>query len=154
MKTRKFLCLFVMALAVFALSGCGGGHDDSFVDGDTITTQSEDVTPTPTTSPDITQDVPTQTDSEDNTPSGDSEEADVTGESYTSSTALENALLVNGSTSTYTNITVIKTGDATGSSDGTSGYDWTGSNAAILAKGGANVTINGSSTTITSDAKG
>ena len=137
MKARKFLCLLVMALAVFALSGCGGGHDDNVVDGDTTTTQSEDVTP-----------------ETDNTPSGDSEETDVTGESYTSSTALENALLVNGSTSTYPNITVIKTGDATGSSDGTSGYDWTGSNAAILARGGANVTINGSGTTITSNAKG
>jgi hypothetical protein len=65
---------------------------------------------------------------------------------------MENALLVNGGTATYRNITVNKTGDATGSSDGTSGYDWTGTNAAILAKGGAVLTISGA--TINSDAVG
>ncbi len=92
--------------------------------------------------------------STDDTTSGDvtpTEDENVTGETYTSSTAFENALVVNGATSSYTNITVNKTGDASGQSEN---YDWYGTNAAILAKGGANVTISGASTTIHSNAVG
>ena len=110
--------------------------------------------PTPPTSGDTPPDVPTEsedvtpTESEDVTPT---ESEDVTGGTYTSTTALENALLINGSTNTYTNITVTKYGDASGQSEN---YDWYGTNAAILAKGGANVTISGSGTTISSNAVG
>ena len=86
---------------------------------------------------------PSTTDPTDPTDPTDSET--VTGETYTSSTAFENALLINGATSTYTNITVTKTGDASGQSEN---YDWYGTNAAVLAQGGANVTISGASTSI------
>ena len=141
----------------------------------TPTPTSPDVTPVvpdPPTSPDVVPDVPNTPASGDNPPdmpntpaSGDNqpsttsddvttpttEDETVTGETYTSSTAFENALLINGSTSTYTNITVNKTGDASGQSEN---YDWYGTNAAILAQGGANVTISGASTTIHSNAVG
>ena len=60
--------------------------------------------------------------------------------------------LTDGSSQTYTNETVSKTGDATGSSDGDSGYDWTGSNAAVFASGGSTLTITGG--TVTSKAVG
>ncbi len=212
---KKFLCLFVMALLVFALSGCGGSSHDDFplidvtpdptsqdVTPETpqapdITPTSPDVTPvvpdlpaspdiqpvpmpTPTTSqdvptpptppsttsPDVTPTTPTTptspdtpatptTDSPDVTPTTPTTDSpDVTGETYTSTEAMTNAIVADGTTETYTNITVTKYGDATGSSDGTGGYDWTGTNAAILAKGGANLTISGSGTTITTNAKG
>ena len=76
-----------------------------------------------------------------------------TGESYESTSANSNAIsLTDGTSATYSNITVTKTGDATGSSDGTSGYDWVGTNAAILASGGSKLTITGA--TITTNAKG
>ena len=141
----------------------------------TPTPTSPDVTPVvpdPPTSPDVVPDVPNTPASGDNPPdmpntpaSGDNqpsttsddvttpttEDETVTGETYTSSTAFENALLINGSTSTYTNITVNKTGDASGQSEN---YDWYGTNAAVLAQGGADVTISGSGTTIHSNAVG
>ena len=109
---------------------------------------------------DTPPDIPSGEDSGDNAPSdsgdsGDSstptESETVTGGTYTSSTAFENALLINGATSTYTNITVTKTGDASGQSEN---YDWYGTNAAILAQGGADVTISGANTSITTNAVG
>ncbi len=113
--------------------------------------------PTPPTSGDTTPTAPDTPASTDVTPTKSSDVTtptvteDVTGETYTSNTAFENALLINGATSTYTNITVTKTGDASGQSEN---YDWYGTNAAILAQGGANVTISGSGTTIYSKAVG
>ena len=77
----------------------------------------------------------------------------VTG-SYSSTTGGTHAVSLTSGTETYENITVTKTGDATGSSDGESGYDWTGSNAAVFAGGKAQMTITGSGTTITTDALG
>ena len=161
-----------------------------------VPTPSGDVEPFVPTSPDVTPDAPTSGDTQpdvptpptsgdtrpdmpdgpmsgdnppdapngptsgDNTPSTDdtdtedvtpTEDEDVTGGTYTSSTAFENALVVNGAKSSYKNITVNKTGDASGQSEN---YDWYGTNAAILAQGGANVTISGASTTIHSNAVG
>ena len=68
------------------------------------------------------------------------EDETVSDKTYTSTTAFENALMINGAASTYTDITVNKTGDASGQSEN---YDWYGTNAAVLAKGGATVTITG-----------
>ena len=70
----------------------------------------------------------------------DSDE-DIDGEELNSSTSDQNTILVDGSTSTLSNITVSKTGDSDGG-DNTSFY---GTNSAILAKSGANVTIKNAS---------
>ena len=73
----------------------------------------------------------------------------VDGESYTSSSSDENAVLLTGDiNSTMSNITVEKSGDSDGG-DNTSFY---GNNSAILAKGGANITIENSE--ISTDATG
>ena len=141
---KKYLCLLVLALFVFALSGCGGSSSSSSLGNDTTITN-----------PDTqTQDDDTQTDDEtqDDTPSTDEEEA--TSGEYSATGSGEHAISLPSGKATYSNITVNKTGDASGSSDGTGGYDWTGSNAAILASGGAVLTITGSSTKITTDAVG
>ncbi len=74
---------------------------------------------------------------------------EIDGEEYSSTTADENAVLVSGEiTATLTDINVSKTGDSDGG-DNTSFY---GTNSAIIAKGGANLTIK--NTTITTDATG
>ncbi len=74
---------------------------------------------------------------------------DLTEGTYISSTADENAISVSGNVkSTISGITVNKTGDSDGG-DNTSFY---GTNSAIIAKDGANVTI--SNATITTDATG
>lgn len=57
--------------------------------------------------------------------------------SYTSSSSDENAILVNGSTTSISNVKVTKTGDSDGR-DSTSFY---GTNSGILAKSGANLTL-------------
>lgn len=80
-----------------------------------------------------------QTSDDSNTTDDDSETT--TGETYTSTTASTHALSLTSGSASYSDITVTKTGDATGSSDGTSGYDWTGSNAAVFASGGGTLTI-------------
>ena len=64
-------------------------------------------------------------------------EEDITEGNYESSTADENAILISGVKSTISNVAVEKTGDSDGG-DNTSFY---GTNSAILAKDGANVTI-------------
>ena len=74
---------------------------------------------------------------------------DITSGEYESSTKDENAISVTGDvTSTISNVTVNKTGDSDGG-DNTSFY---GTNSAIIAKGGANLTIKNA--TITTDATG
>lgn len=74
---------------------------------------------------------------------------DLTDGEYKSTTKDENAISVSGSVkSTLSNITVNKTGDSDGG-DNTSFY---GTNSAIIAKGGANVTIKNAS--ITTNATG
>ena len=74
---------------------------------------------------------------------------DISSGEYKSTTADENVISVSGDvTSTLSNITVTKTGDSDGG-DNTSFY---GTNSAILAKGGANVTIKDA--TITTNATG
>lgn len=67
---------------------------------------------------------------------------------YTSTNKDENALLISGSTTEISNITVNKTGDSDGG-DSTSFYR---NNSAILAKDGANLTLN--NITVTTDATG
>lgn len=67
---------------------------------------------------------------------------------YSSSTADENAIIVSTGTTSLSNIEVTKTGDSS-SGDNTSFY---GTNSAILAKDGANLTI--SNANITTSAKG
>src|SRR5574344_929652 len=76
-------------------------------------------------------------------------DATIDGESYTSSTSDENAVLVNGKiTTVLSNINFSKTGDSDGG-DNTSFY---GINSAIIAKSGANLTI--SNATISTSATG
>ena len=74
---------------------------------------------------------------------------DITSGEYKSSSADENAISVSGDVkSTISGVTVSKTGDSEGG-DNTSFY---GTNSAIIAKSGANLTIKNA--TITTDAKG
>ena len=78
-----------------------------------------------------------------------SSDEDISGENFESTTKDENAILVSGNIkSTLSDIKVNKTGDSDGG-DNTSFY---GTNSAILAKGGANLTIKNA--TITTDATG
>ncbi len=72
----------------------------------------------------------------------------ITSGTYTSSNKDENAMLVNGTESNISGITVTKTGDSDGG-DSTSFY---GTNSAILAKSGANLTLK--NITVTTDATG
>ena len=69
------------------------------------------------------------------------------GQTYSSTTASENALLVSGGTVTLSNITVTKSGDSSGG-DSDNFY---GTNSAVLAKGGAKLTISGSKITSTAN---
>jgi len=66
---------------------------------------------------------------------------------FTATSAGEHAIELSNGTQTYDNPTVTKTGDVSGQNDD---YDWKGTNAAVLASGGAVLTINGG--TINSDA--
>ncbi len=65
-----------------------------------------------------------------------------TGQTYASSTAGENALLVSGGTSTLKDPSVTKSGSPDGSSDD---YDFYGANAAVLVYNGAELNIEGGS---------
>lgn len=77
------------------------------------------------------------------------EDKNIDGESFESTSSDENVISVTGNvTSTLSNITVNKTGDSDGG-DNTSFY---GTNSAVLAKGGANLTIKNA--TITTNATG
>ena len=77
-----------------------------------------------------------------------SEDTTITEGEYTSTTKDENAILVDSSNATISNVTVEKEGDSDGG-DTTSFY---GTNSAILAKGGANLTLN--NVTINTNATG
>ena len=66
------------------------------------------------------------------------------GQSYNSTTAGQNALLVSGGTSTLTSPVVTKSGSPSGSSDD---YDFYGANAAVLVYNGATLNIEGGSVT-------
>ncbi|MCR4588559.1 MAG: hypothetical protein K5682_09160 [Lachnospiraceae bacterium] len=68
--------------------------------------------------------------------------SDVSGTTYTSSTDEENAVLVDGNSVTLTNISVNKTGEASGDE-----ADFYGVNAAVLATNGATLTITDSEVT-------
>lgn len=76
------------------------------------------------------------------------EDTTITEGTYTSTTKDENAILVDSSNATISNVTVEKEGDSDGG-DTTSFY---GTNSAILAKGGANLTLN--NVTINTNATG
>ena len=139
-----------MALFVFAVAGCGGSSSNDNNVNDTPSeeqTQSENDTQTENEQTQPENDTQTENDT-------DTETEEISSESYSSEASMENAIVADAETVTYSNITVTKTGDASGSSDGTGGFDWTGTNAAILAKNGAKLTISGSGTKITSNAKG
>ena len=72
-------------------------------------------------------------------------DTETSGETYSSTTGSQNALLVNGGTSTLTNPTINKTGDSDGDDS-----DFYGTNAGVLVKegtlniNGGNITTNGS----------
>ncbi|MBR1602440.1 MAG: hypothetical protein IJ667_03265 [Synergistaceae bacterium] len=71
--------------------------------------------------------------------------------SYTSTQSMEHALeLIDGTAQSHADITVMKTGDASGSSSGSEYYDWYGGNAAVFASNQSNLTI--SNATITTNA--
>ena len=74
-----------------------------------------------------------------------SESVTTSGQTYSSTTALQNAILATAGTSTLTNPTVTKSGSPSGSSDD---YDFYGTNAAIVATGG---TLNISGGTVTTN---
>ena len=138
MKIRKFLCLLVIALAVFALlttGGCGSSSSNRGASSDDGTTEEQTQTETET-----------ETNTETET---DTETEEVSGESYSSTTAGTHALELTSGSASYSNITVNKTGDV---SDKDDDYDWKGTNAAVFASGGGTLTITGSSTSITSNA--
>ena len=59
---------------------------------------------------------------------------------YSATEAGEHAIELTNGTQTYSNPTVTKIGDVSGQNDD---YDWKGTNAAVLASGGAVLTING-----------
>ena len=67
---------------------------------------------------------------------------------YSATTSGTHAIEADGTTDTYTNPTVTKTGDVSGQDDD---YDWVGTNAAVWAGNGAVLTITGG--TINSNAK-
>ena len=122
----------------------GGNDNTDITSGDNVPDKptSGDNVPDKPTSDDqsgTTSDDQTSDDNTDTT--SDDQSGTTTGETYTSTTASTHALSLTSGSATYSNITVTKTGDATGSSDGTSGYDWTGSNAAVFASGGGTLTI-------------
>ena len=131
MKSGKFLIIvMLLAFTVFALSGCGGSGGGQQLGY----------------SPDQTQN---QTDNNTDNQTDENTDNNTTGESYSATTAGEHAISLSSGSATYSNITVTKTGDVSGRDDD---YDWKGTNAAILASGGAVLTINGSSTKITTNA--
>ena len=77
------------------------------------------------------------------------EDSEISGENFESTTSDENSVLINGDADVSLSDSVInKTGDSDGG-DNTSFY---GTNSAILAKGGANLTLK--NITVTTDAKG
>jgi len=71
----------------------------------------------------------------------------LSGQSYSSTTGGQNALLVSGGSSILKNVTVTKTGSPSGSSDN---YDFYGMNAAVLVYNGAKLDISGG--TVSTDA--
>lgn len=181
-KSKFWAFIVVMSLIVFASinSGCGGSSSGPInYNGNTITsgdqsgnnngnTTSNDQTGNNTnnnnggntnnapTSNDQSGNTNTNTNNNNNTTSNDqsgntnTNDNTTTGDPYSATTAGAHAIELTSGTATYNNITVTKTGDVSGQDDD---YDWKGTNAAILASGGAVLTITGSSTTITTNAK-
>ena len=68
---------------------------------------------------------------------------------YSATSSGQHAIELSSGSATYENATVTKTGDVSGQSDN---YNWQGTNAAVHASGGAQLTLSGSSTSITSNA--
>ncbi|MBQ3457028.1 MAG: hypothetical protein IJG36_11360, partial [Synergistaceae bacterium] len=123
MKKSNFLIfvVFVMLIAFSVMSsGCGGsGGSDVVIPNQTGNqTDNQNNNNTPTSND--------QSGTNNNT---------VTSADYSSTTGGTHALsLTDGSSATYSNITVTKTGDISGQDDD---YDWKGTNAAVLASGGS-----------------
>ena len=157
MKLKKFLGLFVIAMFVFALSGCGGG-------GSTLPSSSSGTT-NETTNNGNTNNAPTNNNTNNNNTDTTTEQTVTdnnatggSGETFNSSTAGTPAISVSSGTVTYSDVTVYKTGspsDVTASSANAAAssedYDWYGTNAAIRVSGTAVITISGDSK-ISSDA--
>ena len=133
MNLKKLLCLFVIAMLVFSLSGCGGSSSSN------VSGNSGDNTTQQETNNNTNNNTDNNTETETNT-----------GTTYSTTSAGNAIARTDGGTYTFNNITVTKTGDPSSSSEN---YDFTGGNAAILASGGSKVTITGSSTKITTNAK-
>ena len=152
MKKSNFLIfvVFVMLIAFSVMSsGCGGsGGSDVMIPnqtGNQTDNQNNNNTPTSNDQSGTNNNAPTSNDQ-----SGTNNNT-VTSADYSSTTGGTHALsLTDGSSATYSNITVTKTGDVSGQDDD---YDWKGTNAAVLASGGSKLTITGSSTKITTNAK-
>ena len=152
MKKSNFLIfvVFVMLIAFSVMSsGCGGSGGSDVVipnqTGNQTDNQNNNNTPTSNDQSGTNNNAPTSNDQ-----SGTNNNT-VTSADYSSTTGGTHALsLTDGSSATYSNITVTKTGDVSGQDDD---YDWKGTNAAVLASGGSKLTITGSSTKITTNAK-
>ncbi len=127
----------------------GNTNTNTNTNGNTNTNTNGNTDTNTNTNTDTNTNTNTDTTSDDQT-STDTNTETVTSADYSSTTAGTHALsLTDGSSVTYTNITVTKTGDVTGQDDD---YDWKGTNAAVLASGGSTLTITGSSTKITTNA--
>ena len=123
---------------VFSLSGCGSSHNNSSLSGNTNNQNQQN------------NNNGNDNQTEDNTDENTNDETTNTDADYSSTTSGGNAIsLTDGSSKTYNNITVTKTGDMSGHDDD---YDWKGTNAAILASGGSKLSITGSSTKISTSA--
>ncbi|MBQ7169897.1 MAG: hypothetical protein IJR63_08365 [Synergistaceae bacterium] len=151
MKAGKFwLIMAVLTVLAFAVMGSScGGSSSSYVpnNGETITSGDQSgnngntITSDDQSGNNNTNNDNGNTNNNGNTTTSDDQSGTTTGTTYTSTEAGTHALSLTAGSASYSNITVTKTGDATGSSDGTSGYDWTGSNAAVFAGGGGTLTI-------------
>lgn len=157
MSNKKFLlCVIVLALAVFALSGCGGSsssflYNDSQLVPDNPTSGDQDI-PTPPTSGD--QNPPSPPTSGDQNPpdqpGGDSgSTGNVDSNDETASTSDEIIIVTDSDThaiyntgsgvsATYSNLEIYKSG---ASSSGSENADFYGTNAAVLSSNGAVITL-------------
>ncbi|MBQ4468880.1 MAG: hypothetical protein II917_01900 [Synergistaceae bacterium] len=155
MSAKKFLCItLVLALMVFAFSGCGGSSHNNFSSTnnenqeqeqqqDNQQEQQQDQNQDQQQENQQDQDQNDNDDdnaddnADDNT--GDDNNDDASDYDYSSTTAGENAILADGEDESYSDVTVYKSGNYSGSEEA----DFYGTNAAILALNGATLTLSG-----------
>ena len=159
MSIKRILCWLVLAVAIFSLTGCGSSPADLNNGSDNENVTSDDKTPNTNnnTSRDQTPNNNTSGDQapNNNTDTGTdtTDDADVNsagGDNLTYTVTSGHAIAVSSGNPVYTNLKVYKTGDAStssyfGMSANNDDYDWKGTNAAIIARGGATITISGDS---------